>query len=63
MLFKDLRDFLGILKEKGQFVEVKKEMESGYEVSVLGWEFSECGGGLVIKFKIKGYDMLVVVNV
>jgi 4-hydroxy-3-polyprenylbenzoate decarboxylase len=63
MPFKDLRDFLGTLKEAGQFVELKKEMENGYEVSALGWELSERGGGPAIKFKIKGHDTPVVANV
>jgi 4-hydroxy-3-polyprenylbenzoate decarboxylase len=63
MPFKDLRDFLGALKEAGQFVELKKEMESGYEVSALGWELSERGGGPAIKFKIKEHGTPVVANV
>jgi len=63
MAFKDMREFLDKLKELGQFVELKKEMESGYEVSSLGWELSDRGGGPAIKFRIKGYDTPVVANV
>jgi 4-hydroxy-3-polyprenylbenzoate decarboxylase len=63
MPFKDLREFLEKLKEIGEFVEIKKEMEDGYEVSALGWELSDRGGGPAIRFRIKGYDTPVVANV
>ena len=36
MAFKDLRDFIKKLKEVNQFVELKKEIENGYNVSALG---------------------------
>ncbi len=63
MAFKDLRDFLETLKEIGQYVELKREVENGYEVSAIGWELSERGGGPAIQFKIRGYDTPVVANV
>ncbi|MEE9418128.1 MAG: UbiD family decarboxylase [Desulfatiglandaceae bacterium] len=63
MAFKDLRDFLEELKKAGQFVELKRELESGYEVSALGWELSDRGGGPAIMFRIRGYDTPVVANV
>ena len=63
MPFNDLREFLEKLKEIGEFVEIKKEMEDGYEVSALGWELSDRGGGPAIRFRIKGYDTPVVANV
>jgi 4-hydroxy-3-polyprenylbenzoate decarboxylase len=63
MPFKDLRSFLEKLKQEGQFLELKKEMEDGFEVSALGWELSDRGGGPGIMFKIKGYDTPVVANV
>jgi 4-hydroxy-3-polyprenylbenzoate decarboxylase len=63
MPFRDLRDFLQKLKELGQLVELKQELESGYEVSALGWELSERGGGPAIIFKIKGYNTTVAANV
>ena len=62
MAYNDLRSFLEKLKQEGQFVEIKKEMEDGFEVSSLGWELSERGGGPAIRFKLKGYDTPVVVN-
>jgi 3-polyprenyl-4-hydroxybenzoate decarboxylase len=43
MPFKDLRDFLEKLREMGQLIELKKEIENGYEVSALGWELSNRG--------------------
>jgi 4-hydroxy-3-polyprenylbenzoate decarboxylase len=63
MVLKDLRDFLDKLRKIGQLVEIKRELEDGYEVSALGWELSARGGGPAIMFKIKGYDTLVVANV
>ncbi|MCJ7646593.1 UbiD family decarboxylase, partial [bacterium] len=63
MPFKDLRDFLDKLKEMRQLVELKREIENGYEVSALGWELSDRGGGPAIMFKIKGYETPVVANV
>ena len=63
MAFNDLRSFLEKLKQEDQFVEIKKEMEDGFEVSSLGWELSERGGGPAIRFKLKGYDTPVVANV
>ena len=63
MAFKDLRSFLEKLKKEGQFLELKKEMDDGFEVSALGWELSDRGGGPGIMFKIKGYDTPVVANV
>jgi 4-hydroxy-3-polyprenylbenzoate decarboxylase len=62
MAFKDLRAFLEKLRQLGQFVELKKEMENGYEVSALGWELSDRGGGPAILFRIKGYNTPVVAN-
>ncbi|MBW2208902.1 MAG: phenolic acid decarboxylase, partial [Deltaproteobacteria bacterium] len=53
MAFNDLRSFLEKLNQEGQFVEIKKEMEDGFEVSSLGWELSERGGGPAIRFKLK----------
>ncbi|RJR30595.1 MAG: UbiD family decarboxylase [Desulfobacteraceae bacterium] len=63
MAFNDLRAFLKKLRDLGQFVELKKELESGYEVSALGWELSDRGGGPAILFRIKGYETPVVANV
>ena len=63
MPFKDLRKFLEKLKQVGQLVNLKRELESGYEVSALGWELSDRGGGPAIMFKIKGFDTPVVANV
>ena len=63
MAFKDLREFLKKLEETGDLVQIKKEMENGYEVSALGWELSSRGGGPAIMFKIKDYDTPVVANV
>jgi 4-hydroxy-3-polyprenylbenzoate decarboxylase len=63
MAFKDLREFLAKLEEIGQLIRLKNELEDGYEVSALGWELSDRGGGPAILFKIKGYDTPVVANV
>jgi 4-hydroxy-3-polyprenylbenzoate decarboxylase len=63
MAFKNLREFLAKLEEIGQLVRLKTELEDGYEVSALGWELSDRGGGPAIMFKIKGYDTPVVANV
>ena len=63
MAYKDLREFLAKLEEIGQLVRLKTELEDGYEVSALGWELSDRGGGPAIIFKIKGYDIPVVANV
>lgn len=63
MAFKDLREFLAKLEEMGQFIRLKTELEDGYEVSALGWELSDRGGGPAILFKIRGYDTPVVANI
>ena len=63
MVFRDLREFLKKLEEEGQFIRLKKELNDGYEVSALGWELSNRGGGPAIEFKIKGYHTPVVANV
>jgi len=63
MAFKDLRDFLDKLREMRQLVELTMELENGYEVSALGWELSDRGGGPAIMFKIKGFDTPIVANV
>lgn len=63
MAFVDLREFLKKLEEDGQLIRLKKELNNGYEVSALGWELSERGGGSAVIFKVKGYDIPVVTNV
>ncbi len=63
MAFRDLREFLGKLEETGQLARISTELDDGYEVSALGWELSERGGGPAIIFKIKGHDIPVVANV
>ncbi|MDD3654747.1 MAG: UbiD family decarboxylase [Desulfotomaculaceae bacterium] len=62
MAIKDLREFLSVLAERGQLADIKTELEDGYEVSALGWEMSDRGGGPAIILKVKGYDIPIVAN-
>ncbi|MDZ4245921.1 MAG: UbiD family decarboxylase, partial [Dehalococcoidia bacterium] len=61
MAFRDLREFLGVLEEKGELIKLKKELEDGYEVSALAWELAERSGPAV-QFHLKGYDIPLVMG-
>lgn len=61
MAFKDLREFLSTLEERSELIHLKKELEGGYEVSALAWELAERSGP-AIQFKLKGYDIPVVMG-
>src|SRR5680860_1739107 len=62
MAFKDLREFLAVLDEMGQYKELEAQPETGYEVAAIGWELSSRGGGPAIKFNVKGYEIPTVAN-
>ncbi len=62
MAFNDLREFLGILEEKGELINLKKELKSGYEVSALAWELAERSGPAV-QFYLKGYNIPIVMGI
>ncbi len=61
MSFNGLREFLDLLAERGELINLKKELESGYEVSALAWELAERSGP-AIQFRLKGYDIPVVMG-
>ncbi|KGP75132.1 hypothetical protein JT05_12265 [Desulfosporosinus sp. Tol-M] len=61
MAYRDLREFLSKLEERGQLVRPSVELESGFEISSLMWELADRQGPAML-FKIKGYDIPVVMN-
>lgn len=62
MAYRDLREFLSVLENRGELVRIPKELESGYEISALTWELADRLGPAVY-FKAKGYDIPLVMNV
>lgn len=62
MAYRDLRQFMDKLRSMGQLVTIEKELEDGYEVSALTWELADRLGPAVV-FKVKGYEMPLVMNV
>src|SRR3972149_5475288 len=62
MAYRDLREFLTKLEDRGEFVRIPRELESGYEISALAWELADRLGPAVF-FTAKGYDIPLVMNV
>src|SRR3990172_2535008 len=62
MAYRDLREFLKVLENRGEFVRIPRELESGYEISALAWLLADHLGPAV-GFKAKGYDIPLVMNV
>lgn len=62
MAYRDLREFLTDLENRGELVRISRELESGYEISALTWELADRLGPAVF-FKVKGYDIPLVMNV
>lgn len=63
MPYRDLREFIAMLKERGEFVVLERSPETGFEVAALGWEMSARGGGPAVQFQLKGYEFPTVMNV
>ncbi|MDD3654987.1 MAG: UbiD family decarboxylase, partial [Desulfotomaculaceae bacterium] len=61
MAFKDMREFVGFLEERGELVRPSVELESGYEVSSMMCELAERQGPAML-FKLKGFDIPVLMN-
>lgn len=61
MEFGDLRGFLEVLEDRHELVTLKKELESGYEVSALSWELAERSGPAV-RFRLKGHEIPLVMG-
>lgn len=61
MPFKDLREFLNELENRGELVRIKKELDDGYEVFNILWRLYDMQGPAFMA-KIKGYNIPLVSN-
>jgi 4-hydroxy-3-polyprenylbenzoate decarboxylase len=62
-MFRDLRAFLGVLKERDDIVYVKKEIENPHEIFCIVWELNERQGPAVVFERVKGYSFPIVANI
>ncbi len=60
--YKDLREFLKELEKRGEFTNLKKEVEDGFEVFNIIWRLNDLQGPAFMA-KIKGYDTPLVSNI
>jgi len=56
-MYKDLREFLSDLEERGELVRVKEEITEGHEVFSIIWELGRRKGPAVILENVRGYDV------
>ena len=62
MTIRDLRDFISVLEKEDELIRVKKEVESGEEISTIIWEINNRLGPAVLFEKVKGYKYPVFAN-
>src|SRR3989304_543357 len=62
MPYKDLRNFLDVLEQKGDLVRIKTEVDPGFEITEILERLLAKGGPAVIFENVKGYSIPVVAN-
>lgn len=64
-MYKDLRDYLNELENRGQLLKIEKEVEDGEEIFTIMWKLSEQGKNdpAVIFQNVKGYSVPIVCNI
>ncbi|MFQ5544294.1 MAG: menaquinone biosynthesis decarboxylase [Nitrospiria bacterium] len=62
MAFKDLRQFITFLEEKGALVRIKKEIDPHLEMTEIYDRLVKKGGPAILFENVKGSDMPVLIN-
>jgi 4-hydroxy-3-polyprenylbenzoate decarboxylase len=62
-MYRDLREFLSDLEERGELVRVKEEITEGHEVFSIIWELGRRKGPAVILENVRGYGVPIVTNI
>jgi 4-hydroxy-3-polyprenylbenzoate decarboxylase len=62
MAYKDLRDFINVLEQKGQLKRIKAEVDSELEITEITDRISKACGPALLFENVKGSDMPVLIN-
>ena len=63
MSFKDLREFITFLEEKGDLIRVKTQVSSELEITEIADRVVKTGGPALLFEDVAGYDMPVLINI
>ena len=63
MSFKDLREFINFLEEKGDLIRVKTQVSSELEITEIADRVVKTGGPALLFEDVAGYDMPVLINI
>lgn len=62
MAYRDLRDFIKVLENKGLLKRIKEQVEAELEITEISDRMIKAGGPALFFENVKGYDMPVVTN-
>jgi 4-hydroxy-3-polyprenylbenzoate decarboxylase len=62
MAYKDLRDFIKVLEQRGQLQRITAEVDSELEITEITDRISKANGPALLFEKVKGSDMPVLIN-
>jgi 4-hydroxy-3-polyprenylbenzoate decarboxylase len=62
MAFRDLREFIALLEQRGQLVRVSAPVKADLEITEITDRVSKAGGPALLFDHVQGYDMPVVIN-
>ncbi len=63
MSFKDLREFMAFLEEKGDLTRVKTQVSSELEITEIAHRVFKSGGPALLFEDVAGYEMPVLINI
>ena len=63
MSFKDLREFIAFLEEKGDLARIKTQVSSELEITEIADRVVKAGGPALLFEDVAGYDMPVLINI
>jgi 4-hydroxy-3-polyprenylbenzoate decarboxylase len=62
MAFRDLREFIAFLEQRGQLVRVTAPVKADLEISEITDRVSKAGGPALLFERVQGYDIPVAIN-
>jgi 4-hydroxy-3-polyprenylbenzoate decarboxylase len=62
MAFRDLREFMALLEQRGQLVRISAPVKAELEITEITDRVSKAGGPALLFERVQGYDIPVVIN-
>lgn len=62
MAFRDLREFIAFLEQRGELVRVRTPVKADLEITEITDRVSKAGGPALLFEQVQGYDIPVVIN-